>query len=360
MKDYLSGFINELINNEYGFLGLADGTDKVIDSTAFGVCVKAVPPVLYVVSVVNTERISPEEFESHAKGFVERIRKNKGKLNCSFTVDVNILAGRHIDRSITEFIDSRVYDPSEKDHSIWWAADKTGRFVISGKNMPDDIAGLRAIAYGAFGKGCEDTVTGMERNAASKKESLKKTRRHTVTYILLTLTAAVFIITRIFGGEQMWAYMFGNDHSRIVLYGEYYRLISCMFIHAGFMHIGYNCISLYVFGTRAEEYLGHTAFLLMYFGAGLCGSIMSFLFTQGLSVGASGAVYGAVGAVFALSLITKKSIGGLSNMAMLIFIITGLGLGALGGNVDNFAHLGGFIFGFLYTYIFLKAVNKTS
>ena len=98
----------------------------------------------------------------------------------------------------------------------------------------------------------------------------------------------------------------------------------------------------------------------MYFGAGLCGSIMSFLFTEGLSVGASGAVYGAVGAVFALNVVTKKSIGGLSYMAMLIFIITGIGLGALGGNFDNFAHIGGFVFGFLYTYIYLKVKNKTS
>ena len=360
MKEYLGSFINELINDEYRFLGLADGTDKVSDSTAFGVCIKAVPPILYVVNVINTKRISPEEFEKHASGFMGKIRKNKGNMNCSFTVDINILAGRHIDSTVTGFIDSKTYDPTEKDHSIWWAADVTGGFIINGRNMPDDIAGLKAIACKAFGKSIDETVTVMERRAAVKKESLKITRSHTVTFVLLALTFIAFIVTRLFGGEQMWAYMFGNDHDRIVLYGEYYRLITCMFIHAGFMHIGYNCISLYVFGTRAEEYLGHINFLLLYFGAGLCGSIMSFLFTQGLSVGASGAVYGAVGAVFALNVFTKKSIGDLSYMAMLIFIISGIGLGALGGNVDNFAHLGGFIFGFLYTYIFLKIRNKTS
>jgi len=359
MKDYVNSFIKELINNEYQFVGLSDGTDKVSDSTAFGLCVKAVPPVLYAVSVINIDVIDPAQFEEHAVNFLTKIRKNKEKLNCAFTVDVNILAGKHIDSSITGFIDSKNYDPSGKDHSIWWAADKTSFSVISGKNMPDDIGGLKAMAERAFGVTEDASITEMERKAVLEKENSKKTKKHTVTYVLLALTALVFIFTRIFGGEQMWAYVFGNDHSRIVLYSEYYRLITCMFIHAGFMHIGYNCLSLYVFGTRAEEHLGHISFLLLYFGSGLCGSILSFLFTDGLSVGASGAVYGAVGAVFALSKVTRKSIGGLNYMAMLLFVIAGIGLGALGGNVDNFAHIGGFAFGFLYTYIYLKFADKT-
>ena len=358
MKDYISSFIKNLINNEYQFIGLSDGSDKVSEDTAFGVCVKAVPPVLYIVSIVNTDKITPEQFENHASGFVGKIRKNKGNMSCSFAVDINILAGNVIDSAITEYIDKKDYDPSGKDHSIWWAADKTAARVIRGRNMPDDIASIKAIAESSFMKKAEETITYMEKAAVIKKESRKKTKRHVATIVLLVLTLLAFLFTRIFGGEQMWAYVFGNDHNRIVLYGEYYRLITCMFIHAGFVHVGYNCISLFVFGTRAEEYMGAVGFLLLYFGAGLCGSILSFLFTDGLSVGASGAVYGAVGAVFALSKFTKRSIGGLNYMAMLLFVITGIGIGAMGGNVDNFAHIGGLIFGFFYTYIFLKITDK--
>lgn len=353
---YISSMLKNLIDREYRFIGLSDGGDIVKDTTAFGICVKAVPPVLYVVSVINTEIITPEQFEAHSLNFLGKIRANKEKMNCSFVVDVNILSGENADFS--EFLNSKDYDPSAENHSIWWAADTASKTVSVGKNMPSNIADLRKICEASFDKKTEETMTEMERNALAAAEGMKKTRKHTVTYVLIAATILAYFFTLVFGGEQHWAYLLGNDHSRIVLYGEYYRLITCMFVHAGIFHIGYNCISLYVFGTRAEEYLGHTGFLVMYFGAGLCGSILSFLFTQGLSVGASGAVYGAVGAVLGMSLLLKKSIGGLNYMAMLVFVVAGLGMGALGGNVDNFAHIGGFIFGLLFAVIF-KKLTKT-
>ncbi len=358
MKDFLSSTIKNLINNEYSFIGLSDGTDKVSEDTAFGVCIKAVPPVLYVVSIVNTERITPEQFEEHSAKFLTKLRANKARMNCSFTVDVNILAGKSIDTNVIDLIDSKDYDPTSRDHSIWWAADTTAKMVLSGKNMPDNIGDIRQTVEKAFGKSADSTITDMERAVLKEAEGRRVTKKHTVTYMLIGITVLAFIFMRLFGGEQLWAYKLGNDHTRIVLYGEYFRLITCMFVHAGFMHIGYNCISLFIFGTRAEEYLGHLGFLLLYFGAGLCGSILSFMFTDGLSVGASGAVYGAAGAVFALSAVYKKSIGGLSYMAMLLFVIAGLGIGAMGGNVDNFAHIGGLAFGFLCTYIILKISKR--
>ena len=156
------------------------------------------------------------------------------------------------------------------------------------------------------------------------------------------------------GGSGIWAYILGNDHTRIALYGEYYRLITCMFVHAGYAHIAFNCISLYVFGTRAEEYLGHIGFVLLYFGSGICGSILSFVFTDSLSVGASGAVYGTLGAVLTLTLILKRSIDGLNAIAMAVCIIGGIGIGAIMGNVDNFAHIGGLLFGAVFAAVYYK------
>lgn len=356
--EYISSVVKNLIAREYRFLGLSDGGDTISEKTAFGVFVKAAPPVLYVANIINGDKISAAAFEAHSENFISKIRQNKENMNCIFTVDINIIAKETVDGDTLSFINSKDYDVTEKNHSIWWAVSLSEKKVINGKNMPDDLDGLLPLLKKSFGKSVNMSIAEMEKEEAMREKSLIKTEKATATYIIIAITAIAFVFTKIFGGEELWAYILGNDHDRIVLYGEYYRLISCIFIHGGLAHICYNLLSLYIFGTRSEKYLGHINFMILYFGAGLCGSIFSFLFTDGLSVGASGAVYGAVGAVFALSYIYKKSVGGMSNYFMLLFVVAGLGMGFVDKTVDNFAHIGGFLFGLIFTAIYLKISSK--
>ncbi len=346
----LTSIIKNLIDDGFKFIGLSDGGDTVSEKTAFGIFVKPNPPVNYVVNVIDSQKISPAIFEAHSEKFLTKIRANKDKMNCTYTVDVNIIVG--INDEIVSFINDKDFDITSQNHSIWWAVDEEK--IINGKNMPDEIIGLKKLLQKSLGGKTEMTISEMEKSAFKKAESLKMTKKHTVTFCLLAVTIIAFLFIQFFGGDYFWATVLGNDRTRIVLYGEYYRLISCIFVHAGILHITYNCLSMYIFGTRSEEYLGHIGAFLLYFGAGLCGSLLSFFFTDGLSVGASGAIYGFEGAVFALSFLLKKSIGGLNYMTMLLFVIAGLGIGAMGGNVDNFAHIGGFLFGIIFSLIYFK------
>jgi rhomboid protease GluP len=122
--------------------------------------------------------------------------------------------------------------------------------------------------------------------------------RPLVTYVLLGTIIAVFVAQTV---AQQESYpdpltLAGALDFRRVLRGEYYRLVTSMFLHLGLAHIFFNGWALWSFGQTVERLFGHTRFVLIYFLGGLCGSIASFIFTRGLSVGASGAIFAIFGA----------------------------------------------------------------
>ena len=149
----------------------------------------------------------------------------------------------------------------------------------------------------------------------------------------------------------LWQYVTGINNSAgdfgmfpaaIALNGEYYRLFTAMFLHGSLIHIGFNMYVLYVFGPQLENVLGHVRFAILYLLAGLGGSIASFWFSDPyvLSVGASGAIFGLMGAYAVvgkrLGMDTRQAIGLIGVNLVLGFVISG---------VDWRAHIGGLITG---------------
>ncbi|KAM6556847.1 hypothetical protein CsatB_003866 [Cannabis sativa] len=134
-----------------------------------------------------------------------------------------------------------------------------------------------------------------------------------------------------------------------------WRLITCIWLHAGVIHLLANMLSLVFIGIRLEQQFGFGRVGLIYLISGLGGSILSSLFIQSnISVGASGALFGLLGAMLS-ELLTNWTI--YTNKAaalftLIIIIAINLAVGIL-PHVDNFAHIGGFISGFLLGFILL-------
>lgn len=143
--------------------------------------------------------------------------------------------------------------------------------------------------------------------------------------------------------------------SKVVHSKEPWRLITCIWLHAGVFHVLANMLSLVFIGIRLEQEFGFVRIGLLYIISGFGGSLMSALFIQaGISVGASGALFGLLGSMLS-ELITNWSIyvNKLAALLTLVFIIAiNLAVGIL-PHVDNFAHIGGFISGFLLGFVFL-------
>jgi len=130
-----------------------------------------------------------------------------------------------------------------------------------------------------------------------------------------------------------------------------------MFIHFGIGHFFANVMGLIVFGTRVERYFGRVAFLVIYVLAGLLGSLASLFFTQGYAAGASGAIYGIIGAIFAYTRITGRDIEHMNWYTLFFFIGIGLAVGFLTPGIDDFGHLGGLVGGLLIGAIMVKTVK---
>ncbi|KAL6998340.1 Retinoblastoma-like protein 1 [Sarracenia purpurea var. burkii] len=145
------------------------------------------------------------------------------------------------------------------------------------------------------------------------------------------------------------------DVSKVIHKHQGWRLITCIWLHAGVFHILANMLSLLVIGIRLEQEFGFVRIGLLYLISGLGGSLMSALFIQyNISVGASGALFGLLGGMLS-ELITNWSIYANKVAALLtlvVIIVINLAVGIL-PHVDNFAHIGGFLSGFLLGFVFL-------
>lgn len=145
------------------------------------------------------------------------------------------------------------------------------------------------------------------------------------------------------------------DVGRVVHRHQGWRLITCMWLHAGVFHLLANMLGILVIGIRLEQEFGFMLIGLLFVISGFGGSLLSALFIQSnISVGASGALFGLLGGMLS-ELITNWTIYDNKLAALLtlvIIIVINLAVGIL-PHVDNFAHIGGFLTGFLLGFVFL-------
>ncbi|PON76111.1 Peptidase S54, rhomboid [Trema orientale] len=145
------------------------------------------------------------------------------------------------------------------------------------------------------------------------------------------------------------------DVSKVVHQHQGWRLITCNWLHGGVFHILANMLSLLVIGIRLEQEFGFVRIGLLYVISGFGGSLLSALFLQSnISVGASGALFGLLGGMLS-ELITNWTIyvnKFVALFTLVVIIAVNLAVGIL-PHVDNFAHIGGFLSGFLIGFVFL-------
>ena len=139
-------------------------------------------------------------------------------------------------------------------------------------------------------------------------------------------------------------------HGPSIKVGQYYRLITGIFLHANIMHLFFNCYSLYVLGSQIENFLGRVKYSIIYLFSGLIGALFSMAFGHGTaSIGASGAIFGLMGALLYFGYYYRVYLGNVVKTQILPLILLNLGLGFMMPGIDNFAHIGGLIGGLIMT-----------
>lgn len=174
-----------------------------------------------------------------------------------------------------------------------------------------------------------------------------------VTYTLIGINVIIWLLMILFFNrfsELKLLDVGGLVHFNVV-HGEWYRLISSIFLHYNFEHILMNMLSLFIFGKIVESIVGHWRMLVIFLFSGLFANFASLSFNiDTISVGASGAIFGLIGSLFGFMYISKiferKLVG-----QLLIALVILIGISLFMDNINVWAHIGGFIGGLFITLL---------
>ena len=180
-----------------------------------------------------------------------------------------------------------------------------------------------------------------------RRENFKQyIKLYPVVSSLLALNIVIHLLTLVpIFGSQLFNY--GVHFNLLISEGEYWRLITPIFLHANFAHLLFNMFSLYIFGPELEQLAGKARFLTIYMLAGLVGNVATYLIHDWnyTSVGASGAIYGIFGAFGALVYYTRNFMPQLKQIIIPIIVI-GVIMTFLQPQINVTAHIAGLITGF--------------
>jgi len=190
-----------------------------------------------------------------------------------------------------------------------------------------------------------------------------------VTQAIFGINVAVFLAMALSGvamfdnpsGRDL--VQWGANFGPLTVSGQWWRLLTCVFIHAGLLHIGFNMWCLWGLGRLAESVYGHWTFALMYLICGLAASLGSIIWNPViLSVGASGAIFGIAGALLASFYLGEFSVprAALSGTLRSVVVFVGYNLffGAVMAGTDNAAHIGGLLMGLLLGALIAKVAPQ--
>lgn len=187
-------------------------------------------------------------------------------------------------------------------------------------------------------------------------EAIFSEKKIVATYVLMGINILMFIMTYVIffatSGKINLDILLAVDAAAIKN-GEIWRLLTGTFLHAGPLylplHLLFNMYSLYVIGSQVENFLGKTKFIIIYLASAIMGSLLSSVLLQGVSIGASGAIFGLMGCLAYFGFYYRVYFGSVLKTQIIPLICLNLLLGFYMDNIDNFAHIGGLIGGVLST-----------
>lgn len=185
------------------------------------------------------------------------------------------------------------------------------------------------------------------RDEAIKNDDVFTPKKVIITYVLIGILVLIYLFGLFTRNSDNLINMFAVYGPYIRRYHEYYRLITGTFLHADIFHLLSNCYALYVIGSQVESFYGKKKFLLIYFFSAITGSLLSITLSNNASIGASGAIFGLMGAILYFGYYYRVYIGATWKQSILPVIALNLIIGFVIPGIDYFGHIGGLIGGVL-------------
>lgn len=179
---------------------------------------------------------------------------------------------------------------------------------------------------------------------------MKNYKNIPMTYILVAINVLVFLIihvTNFLIADNWFLLKFAKDTHHMAMENEFYRFFTPIFMHEAIMHLAFNCMAIIYLGKPVEQIFGKYKLLLIFLASGLFGTLSSFIFTDSLSIGASGGVFGFFGVHLYLYLKNKGTYLKVFGKDILQLLIINVIIGFAVPGIDYWAHFGGIFGGFL-------------
>ncbi|MGI6107873.1 MAG: rhomboid family intramembrane serine protease [Lachnospiraceae bacterium] len=184
------------------------------------------------------------------------------------------------------------------------------------------------------------------------------------SYLIILANVIVFILETIRGGSTKTenAVRFGAQSCQLLGDGQWYRLFTSMFVHFGFLHLACNMYALYQLGPDVETLLNVWYFLIIYFGSGICGNLLTYFVgtksgRDSISAGASGAIFGLFGTFLALYLIPETR-DFVNAGSLLQTLVINLIYGIVNRRINLWAHLGGLAGGTVLSLVIIGGILR--
>ena len=193
-----------------------------------------------------------------------------------------------------------------------------------------------------------------------------KPRLYTISTCIVVINIIYFLVLELSGASSSVEGMlsFGAARADLIFFDhQYFRLLSAMFMHFDIMHISGNMLILFLLGERLEHLIGKLNFIVLYLLCGIFSSVFSCIYDiyvndMLVSAGASGAVFGVIGALIYILTVNKTRVEGLDLRSMIFMTVLMIYSGFSSSNVDNIAHISGGLIGFVLSMALYRPFRR--
>ena len=195
--------------------------------------------------------------------------------------------------------------------------------------------------------------------------------KKSVNIVIVAATVVAFFVLQLweksitngnfYGHTTQFLLEHGALHRKSILDGEWYRLVTYQFMHGDIWHLGNNMLVLFCLGNALEHYMGPATYGILYFFSGILAGLGSVVYNTDspVGVGASGAVFGVVGAMLWIFICNGGKLHGLTGTRLLLFVFLSVYGGFIDQGVDNAAHVVGLAAGFVLAIFLYRKRQKT-
>ena len=238
--------------------------------------------------------------------------------------------------------ESLVFQTSALEESM----DNLGRFLpyaLEGLNKNSELIEEEEIQH------LKQSSLSASYQKVKKDEAVFQQGKPILTYLLMAFQVIIFFILEMNGGSTNTQTLieFGAKYNPLILTGDWWRFFTPIFLHIGFTHLALNTLSLYFVGIIVERIYGSARFFVIYFFAGFAGTLLSFLLVPNISAGASGAIFGLLGALLYFGVTYPNLFFRTMGWNVIVILLINLVITFSAAAIDSAGHIGGLVGGFL-------------